>query len=84
MAARVRDLVPQPGIEPGPLHWERIVLPTGPPGKFQHRSSKNNMSAVKPWHHYHSQEIQHNTILFSDRVQKPILYHTPDLVAIPL
>ena len=27
------DLVPRPGIEPGPLHWERGVLATGPPVK---------------------------------------------------
>ena len=27
------DLVPWPGIEPGPLHWEHGVLTTGPPGK---------------------------------------------------
>ena len=25
--------VSRPGINPGPLHWERRVLPTGPPGK---------------------------------------------------
>ena len=29
------DLVLQPGIDTGPLHWERRVLATGPPGKFQ-------------------------------------------------
>ena len=27
------DLVPWPGIKPGPLHWEHRVLATGPPGK---------------------------------------------------
>ena len=27
------DLVPGPGIEPGPLQWEHRVLTTGPPGK---------------------------------------------------
>ena len=27
------DLVPWPGIEPGPLHWEHRVLTTGPPRK---------------------------------------------------
>ena len=27
------DLVPLPGIEPGPLHWELRVLTTGPSGK---------------------------------------------------
>ena len=31
----VWDLVSQPGIEPGPLHWELRILATGPPGKFQ-------------------------------------------------
>ena len=25
-----RDLVPWPGIKPGPLHWDRAVLATGP------------------------------------------------------
>ena len=29
----MRDLVPWPGIEPRPLHWERGVLTTGPWGK---------------------------------------------------
>ena len=28
------DLVPWPGVEPRPLHWELRVLATGPPGKF--------------------------------------------------
>ena len=27
------DLVPWPGIKPGPLHWELRVLVIGPPGK---------------------------------------------------
>ena len=27
------DLIPWPGIEPGPLHWELAVLTTAPPGK---------------------------------------------------
>ena len=27
------DLVPQSGIEPGPLHWEHRVLATGLPGE---------------------------------------------------
>ena len=27
------DLVPRPGIEPRPLHWELGVLIAGPPGK---------------------------------------------------
>ena len=26
-------LVPRPGIEPVPLHWNHEVLSTGPPGK---------------------------------------------------
>ena len=30
------DLVPWPGIKPGPLHWELRVLAAGPPGKSQH------------------------------------------------
>ena len=33
VAACMRDLVPHPGIEPGPLHWEHRSLPIGPPGK---------------------------------------------------
>ena len=32
-------LVPQPGIEPMPLHWKCGVLITGPPGKFQMTAS---------------------------------------------
>ena len=34
VAACMQDLVPGPGIKPGPLHWEHGALPTGPPGKF--------------------------------------------------
>ena len=30
LSCSVWDLVPQPGIEPGPLHWDRRVLGTGP------------------------------------------------------
>jgi len=29
----LRNVVPWPGIEPSPLHWEHVVLATGPPGK---------------------------------------------------
>ena len=32
----MQDLVPRPGIEPWPLHWECGVLAAGPPGKSQH------------------------------------------------
>ena len=28
------DLIPWPGIQPGPLHWELRILASGPPGKF--------------------------------------------------
>ena len=38
----MRDPVPWPGIEPGPLHWERGVLATGPPGKSLAYFSKPN------------------------------------------
>lgn len=31
----MRDLAPQPGIKPGPLHWECGVSAPGSPGKFQ-------------------------------------------------
>ena len=27
------DWLPRPGTEPRPLHWERVALTTGPPGK---------------------------------------------------
>ena len=30
------DLIPQPGMEPGTLTWERRVSATGPPGKSSH------------------------------------------------
>ena len=30
------DLVPWPGLNPGPLPWEHGVLATGPPGKSPH------------------------------------------------
>ena len=33
LRCRMWDLVPGPGIEPGPLRWEQGVLTTGSPGK---------------------------------------------------
>ena len=33
LSCNMWDLVPQLGIEPGPLHWERGVLSSGPAGK---------------------------------------------------
>ena len=33
LSCGMQDLVPWPGIEPGPLHWEHGVLTAGPPGK---------------------------------------------------
>ena len=33
LSSSMWDLVPWPGIEPGPLHWKHGVLATGPPGK---------------------------------------------------
>ena len=33
LSCSIWDLVPWPGIESGPLHWELGVLATGPPGK---------------------------------------------------
>ena len=37
------DLVPWPGTEPRPLHWEQGVLATGPPGKCLTTSSFANI-----------------------------------------
>ena len=36
LSCRMRDLVPQPGLNLGPLHWEHRVLATGPPAKSLH------------------------------------------------
>ena len=33
LSCSIWDLVPRPGIESGPLHWERGILATGPPRK---------------------------------------------------
>ena len=33
LSCGMQDLVPQPGIEPGPLHWELGVSAPGPPEK---------------------------------------------------
>ena len=33
LSCSIWDLVPQPRIEPWPLHWECGILPTGSPGK---------------------------------------------------
>ena len=59
-------LVPQPGIEPGPLHWEQGVLAIGPPGKspkfliFKLRQKSHDMKLAilkcpGLWHIVHSQ-----------------------------
>ena len=42
VAACMRDLFPRPGMNPGPLHWEHEILPTGPPGKSQSLLSLDN------------------------------------------
>ena len=38
LSCGIWDLVPWPGSNPGPLHWEHRVLTTGPPGKSLFRS----------------------------------------------
>ena len=40
------DLVSRPGVEPGPLHWERRVLPTGPPGKSLDFKCSKGMAGI--------------------------------------
>jgi len=37
LSCGLKDLVPDQGSNPGPLHWEHRVLATGPPGKSQIR-----------------------------------------------
>ena len=53
------DLVPRPETEPGPLHWERGVLATGPPGSpsstvFDNSHKRRKETRVRPhcmsWH----------------------------------
>ena len=39
--------VPWPGVEPGPLHWERGVLATGLPGKSLEYNSSYNSSSTE-------------------------------------
>ena len=43
-------LVPQPGIEPGPLQWKRRVLTTGPPGNSLIISYNNQIFLILPFH----------------------------------
>ena len=33
LICNMQDLVPDQGLNPGPLHWELRVSATGPPGK---------------------------------------------------
>ena len=44
----MRDLLPQPGIESRPLHWECGVLATGPAGKSLQRTL-NSVSPITSW-----------------------------------
>ena len=47
LRSSMQDLVPQPGTEPGPLHWECGVSTTGPPGEvlcFPLFLSRNSLS----------------------------------------
>ena len=36
LSCRMWNLVPHPGLNLGPLHWEHRILATGPPGKSVH------------------------------------------------
>ena len=51
----LRVLVPLPGIKPGPVHWERAVPATGPPGQSQSscfleaRSPKGPPTSTGSW-----------------------------------
>ena len=40
----MQDLVHPPEIKPGPLHWERRVLATGPPGKTPRPQTHTQLS----------------------------------------
>lgn len=43
----MRDLLPQLGVEPGFLHWERRALTTGPPEKSLKAVLKNKVQFKK-------------------------------------
>ena len=51
------DLVPWPRIEPGPLHWERWILDSGPPGKSPGVFSFKEDGLVVRWMLMSSQKI---------------------------
>ena len=46
LSCNMWDLVPWPGVEPRPLHWEHGVLATGPPGKSLRICIFNTVPAV--------------------------------------
>ena len=48
------DLVPWPGIEPGPPALGAQVLTTGPPGSPQAAIFIQNYSVVKIWKKFHT------------------------------
>ena len=64
---------PHQGSNPGPLHWERRVLPTGPPGKSQYFSFKKGrekenlrkMPIVLPYARHCSKVLQKYYVTYS-------------------
>ena len=61
------DLVPRPGMEPGPLNWKHGVLAAGPPGKSPHH-----------FHLYSSVALSTFTLL-QNHPHHPELCHLPKL-----
>ena len=47
------DLVPWPGIKPGPLQWEHSVLATGLPGEPLASFFEHNVFKSHPWYNMH-------------------------------
>ena len=48
LSCGIWDLVPDRGLNPGPLHWEQGVLAPGPPGKSLRLTSMEIVPSYKP------------------------------------
>ena len=63
------DLVPWPGVEPGPRHWEHGALATGPPGKSLAQLTFNISYLIDEFkatetftYFHHNWDILHTTV----------------------
>ena len=74
------DLVPWPGIKPGPLHWEHRVLATKPPRKSTptviRRSNQSILKEINP--EYSLEGLKLKLKLWPPDVKRQLIRKDPD------